>query len=349
VKIGWFFPLPLRHRLTNIGFPSYCNYNYDSVLPSVWIRCLQLIPELDKLGISSSFNQRKIDCDIAIFLRDFSTPIQNVIEYQRTNGAKVAIDLCTNPFDVTGFLIGRYGMTQEKSQEALAAIAKCDGILCASDFIAKRAQGYSPLVTHIPDSIDKTHYCLKKRVTLNESTRLCAIWAGVSSKAHHLEKVTALLMRHNIGLDVISDKQPALSIPFHFTKWSYNSSPQALLRGDITISPRELTNPYDLGHSHFKIGVFMAQGIPAIGSPVPSYEQLIAKTKGGIIADTASDWSTALEEFQSNRALLKELGDAAYTGMQQFSTEVIARQYVEFFEALLGSDSAKPRKLFRRT
>lgn len=342
MKIGWFFPSSLRHRLTKVGFPSYRNYNYDSVLPSVWIRCLQLIPELNKFGISSYFNQRKIDCDIAIFLRDFSAPIQNIIEYQRNNGAKVAIDLCTNPFDVTGFLIGRHGMTKEKSQEALAAIAKCDGILCASDFIAKRAQGHSPLVTHIPDSIDKTHYCHKKRTTLNESTRLRVVWAGVSAKAHHLEKVTALLTRQDIGLEIISDRQPALSIPFHFTKWSYKSSPHALLNGDISISPRELTNPYDLGHSHFKIGVFMAQGIPAIASPVPSYEQLIAKTKGGIIADTASDWSAALEEFQSNRALLKELGDAAYTGMQQFSTGAIARQYVEFFETLLGSDSAKP-------
>ena len=140
-----------------------------------------------------------------------------------------------------------------------------------------------------------------------------------------------------------SDKRPTLSIPFRFTKWSYNSSPRALLKGDIAISPREITNLYDLGHSHFKIGVFMAQGIPALASPVPSYEQLIARTKGGIIANTTADWSAALEEFQSNRALLKELGDAAYTGMQQFSTGAIARQYVEFFETLLGSDSAKPR------
>jgi hypothetical protein len=343
MKIGWFFPSPLLHRLANKILLPY--YNFDSFLPSVWIRCLQLIPELDKLGISSFFNQRKIDCDIAIFLRDFSTPIQAIINYQRANGAKIAIDLCTNPFDVTGLLMGRYGMTQEKSQAILAAIAKCDGILCASDFIAKRAQGYSPLVTHIPDSIDKIHYCHKKKVTLSESTRLCAIWAGVSSKAHHLEKVTALLTQHDIGLDVISDKRPTLSIPFRFTKWSYNSSPQTLLKGDIAISPRELTNLYDLGHSHFKIGVFMAQGIPALASPVPSYEQLIARTKGGIIANTTSDWSAALEELQSNRALLKELGDAAFSGMQQFSTEEIAGQYVEFFEALMGSRSAKSSQL----
>ena len=86
----------------------------------------------------------------------------------------------------------------------------------------------------------------------------------------------------------------------------------------------------------------MAQGIPALASPIPSYEQLVAGTKGGIIANTTADWSAALEKFQSNRALLKKLGDAAYTGMQQFSTGAIARQYVEFFETLLGSDSAKP-------
>ena len=85
----------------------------------------------------------------------------------------------------------------------------------------------------------------------------------------------------------------------------------------------------------------MAQGIPAIASPVPSYEELIDQTKGGIIARTLSDWRTALSEIQHDRALLRRFGDAAYAGMQQFSTEVIAGQYVKFFDTLLAHRSAR--------
>ena len=85
----------------------------------------------------------------------------------------------------------------------------------------------------------------------------------------------------------------------------------------------------------------MAQGIPAIASALPSYEELIDQTKGGIIARTPSDWSAALNETQHNRALLQDFGDAAYAGMQQFSTEVIAEQYARFFQTLLTHQPTK--------
>ena len=104
MKIGWYFPSPRIYKLSQRFFSL--PYNYDYFLASVWIRCLQLVPELNKRGISSVFNEQKANCDIAIFLRDFSPQIQETIRYQRANGARIAIDLCVNPFDVTGLLMG---------------------------------------------------------------------------------------------------------------------------------------------------------------------------------------------------------------------------------------------------
>lgn len=285
--------------------------------------------------------KKTADCDIAIFLRDFSTPIQDTIQYQRANGARIAIDLCVNPFDVTGVVRNGYGMTRETSVDTLAAIKQSDGVLCASSLIANRATQFSSLVAHLPDSVDTKHYRFRKSMADVDAKPLRAVWAGVQSKAHHLQEIMSELDRQNISLEIISDKLPALSNSFHFTKWSYKSSPRSLLKGDIAISPRQVTNPYDLGHSHFKIAVFMAQGIPAIASPLPSYEELIGQTKGGIIARTLSDWRTALSEIQQDRALLRRFGDAAYAGMQRFSTEVIAGQYIKFFDALLAHRSAR--------
>ena len=339
MKIGWYFPLPRIYRVSQRFFSL--PYNYDYCLASVWIRCLQLVPELEKLGISSIFNEKTANCDIAIFLRDFSSPIQDTIRYQRANGARIAIDLCINPFDVTGVIRNGYGMTRVTSVDTLAAIKQSDGVLCASSFIANRAKQFSSLAVHLPDSVDTKHYCCRKSMADTDSKPLRAVWAGVRSKAHHLQEIMPELDRQNISLEIISDKLPALSNSFHFTKWSYKSSPRSLLKGDIAISPRQITNPYDLGHSHFKIAVFMAQGIPAIASPIPSYEELIDQTKGGIIARTLSDWRTALSEIQQDRALLRRFGDAAYAGMQQFSTEVIAGQYVKFCDTLLAHRSVR--------
>ena len=339
MRIGWYFPLPRIYRVSQRFFSL--PYNYDYFLASVWIRCLQLVPELQKLGISSIFNEKTANCDIAIFLRDFSSPIQDTIRYQRANGARIAIDLCVNPFDVTGVIRNDYGATREMKVATLAAIKQSDGVLCASSFIANRAKQFSSLAVHLPDSVDTKHYCFRKSMADVDAKPLQAVWAGVQSKAHHLQEIMPELDRQNISLEIISDKPPVLSNSFHFTKWSYQSSPRSLLNGDIAISPRQITNPYDLGHSHFKIAVFMAQGIPAIASPLPSYEELIGQTKGGIVVRTLSDWRTALSEIQHDRALLRRFGDAAYAGMQQFSTEVIAGQYVNFCGALLANRSAR--------
>lgn len=339
MKIGWYFPLPLIYRISRPFFSL--PYNYDYVLPSTWIRCLQLIPELDKLGISSVFNEKKANCDIAIFLRDFSPMVRKIMQYQRANGARVAIDLCTNPFDVTGVIENGYGITKEYHLNALAAINQSDSILCASRFVANRAKNFCSLVVHLPDSVNTKHYCKRKRIANTNATALRVVWAGVASKAHCLNDVLPELAKQNIELEIISDQLPTLDYPFHFTKWSYNSSPESLLKGDVAISPRATNNPYDLGHSHFKIAVFMAQGVPAIASALPSYEELIGQTKGGIIVRTPSDWRAALSETQHNRALLQDFGDAAYAGMQKFSTEVIAEQYARFFHTLLTHHSTK--------
>jgi hypothetical protein len=339
MKIGWYFPLPHIYRISRPFFSL--PYNYDYFLPSTWIRCLQLIPELEKLGITSILNKKKANCDIAIFLRDFSPPVQDVIQYQRANGARIAIDLCTNPFDVTGVIENGYGMTEEYSLDTLAAIGKSDSILCASSFITDRAKDFSTLAVHLPDSVDTKHYCRRKSVTNTNSTTLRVAWAGTASKAHCLKDILPELGRQNIALEIISDKIPALDYPFHFTKWSYQSSPESLLKGDVAISPRTIANPYDLGHSHFKIAVFMAQGIPAIASPLPSYEELVNKTRGGIIARTAAEWRTALTEIQHDKTLLRRMGEASYSGMRKFSTEVIAAQYVKFCETLLAHRSTR--------
>ena len=80
----------------------------------------------------------------------------------------------------------------------------------------------------------------------------------------------------------------------------------------------------------------MSQGIPAIASPLPSYEELINKTRGGIIARTTAEWRTALTEIQHDKTLLRRMGEAAYSGMREFSTEAVVEQYLELFNTLFA-------------
>ena len=72
MKISWFIPpnrinryIPdLLSKRIKLGY-----YNYDRVLASVWLRCLQLIPYLEEQGILCRINDFSANSDISIFVR----------------------------------------------------------------------------------------------------------------------------------------------------------------------------------------------------------------------------------------------------------------------------------------
>ena len=72
MKISWFIPpnpinryIPdLLSKRIRIGY-----YKYDRVPASLWIRCLQLIPYLEELGINCRVNDFSASSDISIFVR----------------------------------------------------------------------------------------------------------------------------------------------------------------------------------------------------------------------------------------------------------------------------------------
>ena len=111
------------------------------------------------------------------------------------------------------------------------------------------------------------------------------------------------------------------------------------MEGDFCISPRRTDNTYDLGHSHFKIGVFMAQGVPALCSALPSYKELIRKTDGGMICQSDLDWVTVLDNILEDRESLWRWSKGAYEGMRCYSTEVLAKSYLKVFEKLISGGS----------
>ncbi|MCX8014729.1 MAG: hypothetical protein N2748_01800 [candidate division WOR-3 bacterium] len=64
------------------------------------------------------------------------------------------------------------------------------------------------------------------------------------------------------------------------------------------MAPREVNDEYNKGHSIFKVGVFMAMGVPVLASPVPSYLRLLSENKGGAICKNLDEWAYWLNKFQ---------------------------------------------------
>jgi hypothetical protein len=125
-------------------------------------------------------------------------------------------------------------------------------------------------------------------------------------------------------------------IPYRFLLWRYQQFPRHILQGELNIVYRATDNSYNQGHSFFKIGVFMAEGIPTIASPVPSYDEVIQDGKNGRIChtNTLDEWAHALDAALADRAMLARWSAGAMRAMQPFYTEQVVKGYAELFGML---------------
>jgi glycosyltransferase involved in cell wall biosynthesis len=78
----------------------------------------------------------------------------------------------------------------------------------------------------------------------------------------------------------------------------------------------------------------MAQGVPAIASPVPSYFELFAENQGGEICATIEDWDKTLAMIMDDRQILARWSNEARLAIMPFTTQQIAGKYADLFSQL---------------
>ena len=340
MKVTWLIPTTRLNKFIPSSFYRHKivkRYLYDRVEASIWIRCLQLISYLEEYGVRCRVNEPEAEADIVVFVRWQDAMAYDAMQRQKDKGRKVVFDLCINYFDETGLYDGQYGVASKQVEEALKIVKLADVITCGSEFIKGRASDFHPHTVYLPESIDLRHFHFSKPKSDFFKPVLTAIWSGQPCKAAELAETYRALTKRNIPLAIISEKKPELPGAYIFYPWSYKTFPQYILNGELCISPRRTDNPYDMGHSHFKIGVFMAQGVPAIASSLPSYKEVINKTGGGMVCDSKSTWEDTLDSVLENRQMLWEWSQTARSGMMQYSTESITKKYIRLFERLCDS------------
>jgi hypothetical protein len=319
VTVAWH--VPVRHR------------DWNRMPASVWIRCLQLLPHLERHGVRSVVNDTRAAADVAVFVRSQDARALAAARAAKARGAQVVVDLCVNYLDETGLWPGGYGVLARHVEECRAMLEAADAVTAASAFIAARARDVAARVEYLPDSVDRAHFRFVKRHDAGAAP--VAIWCGVSVKAREVEPVLPRLVKRGIPLVVVSDARPSLSMPFEFVRWRHASAPRDLLRGDVCIAPRDVDNPYNRGHSFFRIGVFLTQGVPALAGPVPSYAEVLQPGHNGLVCTTGEEWDTALDVLLTDRGRLRAWSVSAMAAMAPYSTVAVAARYAAFFRSLL--------------
>ena len=323
--IAWFVPERSWKRFLRPWSSSH--WHPDHSLGSVWIRGYQIAPYLRQKRYSVLCNKLPPLLDIAIFLRRYGAEDVILAQRLKKQGIRIVVDVVANYF------------SQAPPQQAghfLRLIDLADQVWTVSPFLKEAASAHHPDVHFIPDSVNPNHF-YKRNIPNNTTTPkgppLTIGWAGVSHKASFLAMLTPVLKpkieQKKLRLIVISDSYPQLPFPFEFRRWRYSCFPRDISACDLCIAPRDLSNDYEKSHSVFKIGVFMAMGVPVLASAVPSYQLLLGDGRAGSICHSLEEWEDYLSHYMASPELRMDWSRQACQKMAPFLTPSVAEQIDE--------------------
>ena len=319
MKLGWF--VPSRSR------------DYNKVPASVWIRCYQLLPYLKDLEYTSTINDFFHKPDIAIIVRRQDYIIQQVARLLKRRGVRVIFDINVNYYERWGENINET-VSEKQVKQAIELTKIADAVFVSSEYIHEKALNLNENSYYLPDSVDLKHFCKRKMYPDEIKKPLKLIWSGINLKIEDLKLIRDATKDLPVKLYIISDIKREIGMPYRFIKWEYQSFPDTILYGDLCISPKPLRNSYDMGHSYFKIAVFLAQGVPVIASPLPSYKEIITTGKNGYIAESVDEWRKYLSQIVENPGVLKELSYNAFNERNKVSTGRVVKEYDKIFNRL---------------
>ena len=347
-SIVWFVPKRRMSPIISKFNPDYCWHPAKS-LASVWIRGYQIGRHLRERGFDVYCNAIDRTPQVAVFLRRYGAEDVELARRLKAKRVKIVLDLVVDYFSVrdgTAEGVGKSSVSQVENMRALLAIA--DEVWTVSPFLQMQARKYNSNVHFVTDSVDECLFNPNQRKSSRNTRPLAIGWSGVSKKASQLNMISnvirPIIEKGDIRVIVISNKKPQLNFPFEFKRWSYNRFPVDVAECDLCVAPREVTCDYNRGHSIYKIGVFMAAGVPAITSNVPSYELLLQDGQSGAICKTLDDWHYQLNRFVEKQEVRKSWSDACIRKMKPFMTSYTAEKIDRLLRSLLGYISEKNTK-----
>lgn len=292
--------------------------NYNKLLPSNWIRCLQLIKYFKRIkNLRVTVNNFTYIPHILVIMRGFGKIEQIIARFYKSLGVKIVWDTCVNYFETDN---KSPQVTLEHINSAHRLIQYCDAVFTPSKFINDIASKYIKSF-YLTDSIDKEHFGYwKKQVNLDNPV---IGWSGTSTKAKIINKYINFLSKYRVN--IITEEDPHLNFKYNFIKWDYHDFPKHIIDCDIMFSPREINDLYNKGHSVFKVAVFLAEGIPVIADPVPSYREL----------NCPHLYLINTSEISLDQVITKiDINNRKWD--ENFSSESVVKRYYQVFEEILS-------------
>ncbi|MDK2789543.1 MAG: hypothetical protein PWP15_50 [Methanothermococcus sp.] len=291
--------------------------DYNKVPASIWIRAFQMKKYYERLGVEVHINNFLNNYDVVIYYRGVSIKSYYIIKLLKKITKKIYWDQCVNYFEKHNYNTN----IQVNVAKKISSIV--DGIIVSTNFLKNKAKKLNENVFIMPDPIDLEKFRVTKSDINFDNPKF--IWSGVSKKSVFLNKYSNDISGRIVLITDENIKNMSLKFGHESIKWTYQNFDKDILRGDICLAPREnFNNPYDLGHSSFKILVFASANMPIICNKLPSYVEL-SKIYGGIefLEDNNNDINLCVEN-------LKEKKFKNNLVKQEYSCEKIAKSLIYY-------------------
>jgi glycosyltransferase involved in cell wall biosynthesis len=328
VRIGWVSSDTLTARVAN----------FASLSPAVAMRIANIARWIEKHvpGVETEMYRRDRRYDIVVFAKAMDEECRREAEKIQSYGGRVVFDANVNYYEIWGdYDIPDTKPTEQQRRDAVAMTQVADWVVADSSYLLGVVQRYTKSAGWIPDNVDLGLFGARRQDRGADRIRL--VWSGMAKKARPLLSIReALATLPDAELVVVSEAAPAelaeleQSIPCRYVPFTPRRYAKTLRTCDVIISPKRLTNAYELAHTEWKITLGMAAGLPAVASPQQSYVEAIGHKGGGIVADGTDEWAEALGSLASDADLRARLGSLAReTVVERYATPVVAAEYAE--------------------
>jgi glycosyltransferase involved in cell wall biosynthesis len=208
-------------------------------------------------------------------------------------------------------------------------------ISAGNDYLAAYARAAGARqVFRIPTVVNtiSRYNCLKE----HHDGPLVLGWTGSHSTLKFLDELIPIIQQlqteYEFTFLVIADKKPELQLKsWVFCPWNEHTEIEDLLKIDIGVMP--LTqDQWSEGKCGFKLIQYLSLGIPAIAQSVGVNKDIIDHGKNGFIADSASEWMSAIRTLLQDTTLRQNMGKEGRRKMkQQYSIAAHQASFVHLF------------------
>lgn len=332
-QVGW-----ITARTLKIPHSQFVVERLGHLGPAVDMRITNNVRWINS-NSTSFWNELYNPCkqyDIVVFVKAMDAVCQDEAHKIKNYGGKVIFDANVNYYEIWGeYDIPLTCPTPQQQQDAIQMTLLADWVVADSSYLLNIIKKHTLQASWIPDNVNLNIFRGMKQHSNRKPLRL--VWSGISQKAKPLLLLKGIFgqLAGLVELVFVSDKSPETMrelqqvVSCFYISYSDKRYAKTLLNCDVIISPKNLINGYEMGHTEYKITLGMAVGLPALGSPQQSYIEAITYKGGGIIASTTDEWYSALERMVKDYSLRAKMGEQAHrTVVECYSTPVVARQYL---------------------